>query len=97
MGLPALWYSKLRVVMLSFAFLASAVSLHAQGCVAAHSYQCTMDELVSGTPAVSGAGRLHALTLDIGYRVFNSNKYFIETGTSCIKKWNSCFSCYCFC
>src|SRR3954451_23146308 len=79
MGLPALWCSRLSVVMLSFAFLVSAVSLHAQGCVAAHSYQCTMDELVSGTPAGGGSGRLHALTLDIGYRVFNSNKYFIGT------------------
>ena len=71
MGLPALWYSRLRVVLLSFAFLASAVSLHAQGCVAAHSYQCTMDELVSGAPQASGSGRLHALTLDIGYRVLD--------------------------
>ncbi len=79
MGLPTLWYSRLRVVLLSFAFLASALSLHAQGCVAAHSYQCTMDELVSGAPQASGSGRLHALTLDIGYRVFNSNKYFIGT------------------
>lgn len=49
----------------------------AQGCVAAHSNQRTMDQLIrfddGGAP---GGFSLHNLTLDIGYRVFNSNKYF---------------------
>ncbi|WP_263382601.1 hypothetical protein [Granulicella arctica] len=55
----------------------------AQGCVAAHSTQHTMDELVNpiGGFNESGGGykglSIHNLTVDIGYRVFNSNKYFI--------------------
>jgi hypothetical protein len=51
----------------------------AQGCVAAHSNQRTMDQLVKfdeGGAHRSGFS-LHNLTVDIGYRVFNSNKYFI--------------------
>ncbi len=52
----------------------------AQGCVAAHSNQRTFDELMtgSGADAASGGGHswIHNLTVDIGYRVFNSNKYY---------------------
>jgi hypothetical protein len=50
----------------------------AQGCVAAHSNQRPINELVKiydgGSP---GGWSIHNLTVDIGYRVFNSNKYFI--------------------
>lgn len=50
----------------------------AQGCVAAHSNQRAMDELVGSGDGARTCGPLsiHNLTVDIGYRVFNSNKYF---------------------
>ena len=52
----------------------------AQGCVAAHSNQRPMDELVkSDEVGVVSGFSIHNLTLNIGYRVFNSNKYFIGT------------------
>lgn len=52
-----------------------------QGCVAAHSNQHSFDELISTKfgeqPAADGRfGWIHNLTVDIGYRVFNSNKYY---------------------
>jgi hypothetical protein len=52
-----------------------------QGCVAAHSNQHSFDELISSKfgpqPMQDGRfGWVHNLTVDIGYRVFNSNKYF---------------------
>jgi hypothetical protein len=48
-----------------------------QGCVAAHSNQRVIGELVrTDTDAVSSMFSIHNLTVDIGYRVFNSNKYF---------------------
>jgi hypothetical protein len=50
----------------------------AQGCVAAHSNQRSMDVLVKDYDGGShGQWSIHNLTVDIGYRVFNSNKYFI--------------------
>src|SRR5215813_5878337 len=62
----------------------SNTSALAQGCVAAHSNQRSMDQLVQvdelfKTDAASTMGHLsiHNLTVDIGYRVFNSNKYFV--------------------
>lgn len=50
----------------------------AQGCVAAHSNQRVIDGLMMLNTGgeVSPTWR-HNLTVDIGYRVFNSNKYFI--------------------
>jgi hypothetical protein len=49
----------------------------AQGCVAAHSNQRVLDELVTtNTGGEVSPFWLHNLTVDIGYRVFNSNKYF---------------------
>ena len=51
----------------------------AQGCVAAHSNQRSFDELITGGGAEASPGGgswIHNLTIDIGYRVFNSNKYF---------------------
>ncbi len=59
---------------------ASSEMALAQGCVAAHSNQRTMDQLVKtdeGGPG--GLFSIHNLTVDIGYRVFNSNKYFQGT------------------
>jgi hypothetical protein len=51
--------------------------MFAQGCVAAHSNQRVLDELVSTDKGGSVSSFwLHNLTVDIGYRVFNSNKYF---------------------
>ena len=53
----------------------------AQGCVAAHSNQRVIDGLMDTQHAggeVSPTWR-HNLTVDIGYRVFNSNKYFQGT------------------
>ena len=57
--------------------LASNIAI-AQGCVAAHSNQRAMDELVGGGDGARTCGPLsiHNLTVDVGYRVFNSNKYF---------------------
>jgi len=52
----------------------------AQGCVAAHSNQRPIDQLVSSDEGGSdGMWSIHNLTVDIGYRVFNSNKYFQGT------------------
>jgi hypothetical protein len=52
----------------------------AQGCVAAHSNQRSFDELMTNSSEVSSHGGSHQwldnLTIDIGYRVFNSNKYY---------------------
>jgi len=57
--------------------LASA-KVFAQGCVAAHANQRTMSELVKLYDGGShGLWSIHNLTVNIGYRVFNSNKYFI--------------------
>lgn len=49
----------------------------AQGCVAAHSNQRAIDGLMSFDSAGGHSSKWeHNLTLNIGYRVFNSNKYF---------------------
>ena len=60
-------------------FLATSTLAHAQGCVAAHSQQASMDELCAGGISNTGSGWIHKLTVDFGYRFFNSNKYFIGT------------------
>src|SRR5882757_5929563 len=53
-------------------------SAFAQGCVAAHSNQRTMDQLIKfDSAAPPSRFSIHNLSVDIGYRVFNSNKYFI--------------------
>lgn len=73
---------KNRIQFLLIAFAATISSSNdasVQGCVAAHSNQRGMGELVKFD---DGAGHhsgfsLHNLTVDVGYRVFNSNKYFI--------------------
>lgn len=72
-----------RQLCLLFAFVAMTLAsgrVIAQGCVAAHSNQRPMGELVkSDEGGASGGWSIHNLTVDIGYRVFNSNKYFQGT------------------
>jgi len=65
----------LLLVVAGFALIGS--KSQAQGCVAAHSNQRVIDGLagVDGGDSASSYW-LHNLTVDIGYRVFNSNKYF---------------------
>jgi len=64
-------------VMVASASLAGVRGL-AQGCVAAHTNQRTMSELVKTYDGGSfGGWSIHNLTVDIGYRMFNSNKYFV--------------------
>lgn len=54
--------------------------IDAQGCVAAHSNQRVLDELIATDKGGTVSSKwYHNLTVDIGYRVFNSNKYFIGT------------------
>ena len=70
-----------RIVSIALTFIGiGAQWACAQGCVAAHSNQRTFDELMTGAgaDASSGGGHswIHNLTVDIGYRVFNSNKYY---------------------
>ena len=58
--------------------LAAARFAAAQGCVAAHSYQPSFDELISTDKGGQVSNKwIHNLTVDIGYRAFNSNKYFV--------------------
>lgn len=67
----------LMITITSVSTALTAASAIAQGCVAAHSNQRVISELVrtdSGHP--DGLFSMHNLTVDIGYRVFNSNKYF---------------------
>jgi hypothetical protein len=62
----------------SVAMIFSSTIAFAQGCVAAHSNQRPMDQLISSDGGDAWHGfSIHNLTLNIGYRVFNSNKYFI--------------------
>lgn len=68
-----------RISLVLVASIASALTAgaRAQGCVAAHVNQRVISELVTtdgGRP--SSLWSIHNLTVDLGYRVFNSNKYF---------------------
>jgi len=73
---------KTKLLCLVFAALTCGSPVaFGQGCVAAHSNQHSFDELISSKfgPQPASDGRrawVHNLTLDLGYRVFNSNKYF---------------------
>ena len=67
----------LLVTLASVGATLTGNNLIAQGCVAAHSNQRVISELVKtedGRP--NSLFSIHNLTLEIGYRVFNSNKYF---------------------
>ena len=69
--------SKSLLVLFACCVLFVTGTALAQGCVAAHVNQRVISELVTtdgGRPA--SLFSIHNLTLDIGYRVFNSNKYF---------------------
>lgn len=72
-----------KLLCLLFAIAATALvsgRAVAQGCVAAHSNQRPMDQLVkTDEGGTSGYWSMHNLRVDIGYRVFNSNKYFQGT------------------
>ena len=69
--------NKRRVLVMTMLAAASA-AMYGQGCVAAHANQRTMSELVKLYDGGShGEWSIHNLTVSIGYRVFNSNKYFI--------------------
>jgi len=81
---PAPSAFRLRLLLSAVCLLAMMITIstsaHAQGCVAAHSNQGSMDELCAGgAPTSNGSGWIHRLTVDVGYRFFNSNKYFIGT------------------
>jgi len=73
-------FFKSRILPVALAVIAiGAPWAAAQGCVAAHSNQRSFDELITGGGAEAspgGSSWIHNLTVDIGYRVFNSNKYF---------------------
>src|SRR5579875_3519092 len=67
---------------LLIAMAVSAVSFaggrsFAQGCVAAHTNQRALSQLVRTDDGFDSKLSIHNLTVDIGYRVFNSNKYFV--------------------
>src|SRR5579862_607162 len=77
-------FNKKRVLCFAVAAITCAAPrAFGQGCVAAHSNQHSFDELVSSKfgpqPASNPDERfhwVHNLTVDLGYRVFNSNKYY---------------------
>lgn len=65
-------------VLLCLIGLAAGRFAAAQGCVAAHSNQPAFDELITTDKGGEVSSKwIHNLTVDIGYRVFNSNKYFV--------------------
>ena len=66
----------------AFALTAGSSLAFGQGCVAAHSNQRPVDEILSNAYQdghADGSNWIHRLTLNVGYRVFNSNKYFVGT------------------
>jgi hypothetical protein len=67
----------LRVFLATCCIFPAAASAYGQGCVAAHTNQRVISELVTsdgGGP--SSRFSIHNLTVNIGYRVFSSNKYY---------------------
>jgi hypothetical protein len=65
------------IMLLSVSTFGISGRLDAQGCVAAHSNQRVIDELVtSGDNSFVSPFSIHNLTVAVGYRFFNSNKYF---------------------
>ncbi len=68
---------KFLLATLLSAALAPSLPALSQGCVAAHTNQRAFTELMSSeSPGGDQFFSIHNLTVDIGYRVFNSNKYF---------------------
>lgn len=78
-----LMLSAYSVVVVLFLLLTGSATARAQGCVAAHSEPPSDDILLSNAYHDSGAPSdhdwLHRLTLDVNWRTFSSNKYFIGT------------------
>jgi hypothetical protein len=69
---------KMALLLAAAGLVLGARGAVAQGCVAAHSNQRTFDELVKSDQSGEVSSKwYHNLTLDLGYRVFNSNKYFV--------------------
>jgi len=70
--------AKQILILLAVAgFSLASGKTYAQGCVAAHSNQRVFDELIASDKGGTVSPKWeHNLTVDIGYRVFNSNKYF---------------------
>lgn len=66
----------LLLILVLVTTAASGKAAFAQGCVAAHSNQHSMDELMNTDDGGSGGFSIHSLTVDLGYRVYNSSKYF---------------------
>lgn len=66
------------LVLLALASVTTpGINSFAQGCVAAHSNQRVIDGLMNFDSGGTVSSKWeHNLTVDIGYRVFNSNKYF---------------------
>jgi hypothetical protein len=69
--------SKLIAVVGCAAIALFSSKAGAQGCVAAHSNQRVLDELLTADSGTVEPFWLHNLVVDTGYRVFNSNKYFV--------------------
>jgi hypothetical protein len=68
---------KLFTIVAVGGILVAGANVRGQGCVAAHSNQRPLDELIASTPeSAPSPFSIHNLTVNIGYRVFNSNKYF---------------------
>ncbi|HEY0795737.1 MAG TPA: hypothetical protein VGD64_08140 [Acidisarcina sp.] len=67
------------VAFVSAALLAAAISspsAHAQGCVAAHTTQPLVSGLSSNDQAPL-SGRLHGLTVTVGFRTYSSYKHYV--------------------
>lgn len=72
--------TRLALLLVTAGFVFGHLSASAQGCVAAHSNQRSFDQLLASSNENDVSSKwYHNLTVDIGYRVFNSNKYFVGT------------------
>jgi hypothetical protein len=70
--------NRILVLILAAGVTLTGSRMSAQGCVAAHSNQRVIDGLMSTDTGGEVSSKWeHNLTIDIGYRVFNSNKYFV--------------------
>ena len=68
---------KLLMMFVVGVILVGGTKSWSQGCVAAHSNQRVLDELVAPSQkSTPSPFSIHNLSVNIGYRVFNSNKYF---------------------
>lgn len=70
---------KWALLLAASGLMSGVRTMNAQGCVAAHTNQRSMDQLIKSDGGDISSKWYHNLTVDIGYRVFNSNKYFVGT------------------